>query len=79
MLAEAKSALGQDPGREAWGENRLHAQCRPHPSVCPRELISAFHSIRLAGLLPSPPAHLALSAYLEEVAGGGPQRKQLRE
>lgn len=79
MLAEAKSALGQGPGREAWGENRRHAQCRPHPSVCPRELISAFHSIRLAGLLPSPPAHLALSAYLEEVAGGGQQRKQLRE
>lgn len=73
MLAEAKSALGQDPGREVWGENRLHARCRPHPSVCPRELISAFHSIRLAGLLPSPPSHLVLSMCLEEAAGGGQQ------
>lgn len=70
MLTGAKPALGQGPGREAWGGDRQRAQRPPHPSVCPRELISAFHSIRLAGLLPLPPAHLALSMCLEEAAGG---------
>lgn len=79
MFSGAKPALGQGPGWEAWGRDRLHAQCPPHPSACPQEIISAFHSIRLAGLLPSPPAHLALSVCLEEVAGGRQKRKQLQE